>query len=295
MTNWSQIITFAKQMGLPEAKKRGILREYLQTKFIHDLYKVPEASKLSFVGGTSLRLLRNLPRFSEDLDFDNLGLKDEEIRKLFKGVVSAWARENIIGQHIEHTKESGSYAEIRFPDLLYQLKISSNPKEKLMIKLDYADFWTGQETEMILLNRFGYIQQIVTNPKDQLLAQKLTAYVFRKQTQPRDMYDIVWLYSQGARLDRSFLEKNNQQLKNTTAFRTQIVHDESSQKNANTILAKNFGSYVLDESLKKVREEKSLDKYVLRLMPFLFEESESQKILLLEQVLQEMKNEKINE
>ena len=40
-----------------------------------------------FVGGTSLRLLRNLNRFSEDLDFDNWGLSNKQITDLVNEAV----------------------------------------------------------------------------------------------------------------------------------------------------------------------------------------------------------------
>ncbi|MDZ7586936.1 MAG: nucleotidyl transferase AbiEii/AbiGii toxin family protein, partial [Patescibacteria group bacterium] len=77
--NFNQVLEFAREYGLPLGKKRGILREYLQALFLSKLYKNHLAAKLVFVGGTSLRLLRNLPRFSSDLDFDNLGLSNKQI------------------------------------------------------------------------------------------------------------------------------------------------------------------------------------------------------------------------
>jgi len=44
---------------------------------------------------------------------------------------------------------------------------------------------------------------------DQQLVQKLTAYIKRKRTQPRDIYDIIWLISHQAKIDSSFAEENN--------------------------------------------------------------------------------------
>ncbi len=49
-------------------------------------------------------------------------------------------------------------------------------------------------------------ENIITNPLDQVLVQKFAAYVKRSVTQPREIYDIVWLYSHGARLDESFMK-----------------------------------------------------------------------------------------
>ncbi|EKD99978.1 MAG: hypothetical protein ACD_22C00118G0001 [uncultured bacterium] len=208
-TNFNQILDFASQMQVPVVKRRGVIREYLQAKFISTLYALPNSNKLSFVGGTSLRLLRNLNRFSEDLDFDNLGLSSKEVGSLVLEVVRRFQAEGLDIELKAHIKEGKTYYDIRFLNLLSELKISSNTKEKLMIKFDYADFWKGQNVEVVLLNKYGFIENIVVNNLNQALVQKMTAYVRRKITQPRDIYDIVWLYSQGAVVDADFATKNS--------------------------------------------------------------------------------------
>ena len=68
--SFPEILDFAKNYHLPVTKKRAILREYLQSKILREIYKNKLSVNLLFVGGTSLRLLHNLDRFSEDLDFD---------------------------------------------------------------------------------------------------------------------------------------------------------------------------------------------------------------------------------
>ena len=208
IANFSQILEFARGYGLPEEKKRGIIREYLQSMFLAKLYHQSVARKLIFIGGTSLRMLRNLNRFSEDLDFDNLGLSEKQIVKLIETSVAAIRLENIKLEFKSNLKPGKTYFELRFPDLLYDLKITTNPREKLMIKVDYSRFWRGQQPEPVLLNRYGFLESVPTLPINQIIVQKLTAYVQRKQSQPRDIYDVVWLFSQGARIDKRFLAKN---------------------------------------------------------------------------------------
>ncbi len=207
ISNFEQIVRQATNRGLP-LKKKAILREYLQAKFISHLYSQSKASQLSFVGGTSLRLLRDLPRFSEDLDFDNLGLSDKQVLKLVQEVAKAFMLENIaLDLHVAQ-RQHKNYFELRFPNLLYQLKISTNPKEKLMVKVDYARYWQGQSTQVLLFSEYGFVERVVTNVLDQLLVQKLAAYVGRRRTQSRDIFDVVWLYGQGARLDKKFMKVN---------------------------------------------------------------------------------------
>ena len=265
ITQFDQIVSFATQMGMPSHKKRGIIREYLQTKFIHDLYAHREADQLVFVGGTSLRLLRNIPRFSEDLDFDNLGLRPEQIHILLEGITARWNRENLAVELVTNRQKAAWYAELRFPHLLSELKISTNPKEKLRIKVDYGNWWRGQQPEQVLCNRFGLIQQVVTNPLNQILVQKLTAYVRRPQTQARDVYDVVWLFAQGARLDQDFMQVNR---------------------------LKGIGGGVevdlLTAARTKLASEGVTDVFRRRLQPFLFDEAEVAKIDLFGRVLGEL-------
>jgi predicted nucleotidyltransferase component of viral defense system len=208
VSNFDQILDFAKQMQLPIERKRGIVREYLQTKFITTFYALPNAAKMSFVGGTSLRLLRNLPRFSEDLDFDNLGISNREIEILVSEVVRRFQAEGLKVEIRANIKKGKTYFDLRFLELLEELKITTDPKERLMIKFDYASSWKGQVTETVLLNKYGFIETVVVNCINQVLVQKLAAYVQRATTQPRDIYDVVWLYSQGATLDAGFAKKN---------------------------------------------------------------------------------------
>jgi predicted nucleotidyltransferase component of viral defense system len=256
IVNFDHILKQAQDQGLPP-KQRAVIREYLQAKIIDDLYNQQAADQLSFVGGTSLRLLRGLPRFSEDLDFDNLGLTDDEIKRLVEQVIANLKLENIEVELKVTQRGYKNYFELKFPQLLKPLGISADPREKLMIKLDYADYWQGQKPETVLLNSFGFVQQVVTNPLNQVLGQKLAAYVERDRTQPRDMFDLVWLYGQGARLDQDFLQANQ------------------------------LGD-LLDQAREKFAQEGASQQLKRRLKPFLFKETEVDKLELLGQVLVEL-------
>ena len=48
---------------------RNIAREYLQARILENLQKMGAFVPLAFQGGTALRFLYGLRRFSEDLDF----------------------------------------------------------------------------------------------------------------------------------------------------------------------------------------------------------------------------------
>jgi len=256
IVNFNQILDFSRQYNIPITKKRAILREFIQVKILDLIYEEKEALKLSFTGGTSLRLLKNLDRFSEDLDFDNLGLSNQRVGKLIQKVHQRLKKENISVDLYENVKQNKQYYEFRFKDLLYSLRISNLKAEKLMIKFDYSDFWQGQKTHPSLLNRYGFVFNLITNGLNQVLVQKLQAYVFRQQTQPRDVYDIVWLKAQGAQVDKQFIKINK--------LKTDLVQ-----------LAKE----------KFIREKKKLSNFKQRLKPFLINEDRVKKLDLFLQVL----------
>lgn len=204
LANWEQILTFAREYGLPADQKRAIVREFLQAKILSVLYSQKISEKLFFVGGTSLRLLYGLDRFSEDLDFDAPDITKTEIENLLDFVTDVLKKENFEVVLYKNHTSSKNYYELRFPKLLFELGVSNNLAENLSIKFDFESFWKGQKNERVLFKRYGVIANIVTKTLDQFVVEKLVAYLNRKQTLARDLYDLVWLAVQGAKLDKEF-------------------------------------------------------------------------------------------
>ena len=80
MLNLKQIETF-----YPENLrifKRNLLREYLQYIILDIIYSSGYGSRLIFMGGTAIHMIHGVRRFSEDLDFDNKGLSQEDFENL---------------------------------------------------------------------------------------------------------------------------------------------------------------------------------------------------------------------
>ncbi len=189
------ILEEGERLGIPKTKKRALIREYFQSKLLFSLYSQPSSNKLSFIGGTSLRILRDLDRFSEDLDFDNLGLTFRELKKLFKNIFLEFKKEKFnIDFDFKKTDNSG-IGGFKFKDLLFELGITADKKEKLNIKINYTTPKIKPETEVRILRRFGFLQPVITNRKDYILSQKIRAAITRREPQPRDFYDIVWILS----------------------------------------------------------------------------------------------------
>ncbi|MEI8343928.1 MAG: nucleotidyl transferase AbiEii/AbiGii toxin family protein [Candidatus Moraniibacteriota bacterium] len=195
--------------------KRNILREYLQYKILQIIFNSKYASKLSFLGGTALRIVHNNTRFSEDLDFDNFGLEEKEFSEISLLVKKQLELE---GYDVEvRNVYKGAYrCYVRIPKLLFDSGLSGYEEEKILIQLDTAPHGFEYEPDRVILNKFDVFTEISVTPLDIILAQKIFAIFNRKALKGRDFFDTVFLFSK-AQPNYDYLQlkldvKNGQQL-----------------------------------------------------------------------------------
>ncbi len=176
--------------------ERFILREYLQYKILEIIYETPYENKLTFLGGTCLRIVHGNSRFSEDLDFDNFNLSMDDFNGITKIVKTELER---LGYEVEirNVKKGAYHCYIRFPELLYKEGLTNHKEEKILIQLDTESHEFDYKPDQPLLNKFDVFTQINTTPKDLLLAQKFYAVINRKRNKGRDFFDIIFLLGQG--------------------------------------------------------------------------------------------------
>ncbi len=176
--------------------ERLIIREYLQYKILEIIFETPYENKLSFLGGTCLRIVHGNRRFSEDLDFDNFKLSMEDFSSITKTVKTELER---LGYEVEfrNVNKGAYHCYIRFPELLYKEGLTNHKEEKILIQLDTESHDFYFKPDQPLLNKFDVFTQINATPKDLLLAQKFYAVINRKRNKGRDFFDIIFLLSQG--------------------------------------------------------------------------------------------------
>ncbi|MDH7476219.1 MAG: nucleotidyl transferase AbiEii/AbiGii toxin family protein [Microgenomates group bacterium] len=246
---FNQVLEFARKYGIPLNRKENILREYLQSLILNRIYQKKQSANLFFIGGTSLRLLRGLDRFSEDLDFEFVSpLNYSKINDLLKEIEFYLQKENISVSLYTNKTLKRVYFEFRFSKILYELKLDSDQEKKLVIKLDFESNWKGLSREIISFDRYGFLSNIVTVSLNQLLIQKLLAYIDRKQTMARDLYDIVWLLSNNAVFDWQFIEDNN-----ITDLTKRVKDKFYVEKNKLNLYKRRLESFLLDpENVNKL-------------------------------------------
>lgn len=183
---------------------RGLLREYLQYQILSIIFGHKLSNKLCFVGGTCLRIVYGTKRFSEDLDFDNKNLSSGEFEEIASHVEKELKKMGY-GVEIKMVRKGAFHCYVKFPDILFEQKLSKMREEKSLIQLDTFDQGVEYKPDLFVLNKFDVLKQILVAPKEIILAQKLWTITQRKRFKGRDFYDAIFLLK-NTKPDMGFLK-----------------------------------------------------------------------------------------
>ena len=179
---------------------RNLAREFLQASILAALQRAGAMVPLAFQGGTALRFLYSIRRYSEDLDFalERAGA-DYDFRAYLEAVRADLRRD---GYDVDLTRVSDQNAVhsafVRFPGLLHELGLSGHREEALSVKLEVdARPPSGAALETTVVRRHVLLQ-IQHHDRASLLAGKLHAILQRPYPKGRDFYDLIWYLSDRA-------------------------------------------------------------------------------------------------
>lgn len=206
---------------------KHLLKEYIQLMILDYLSSTPYIRKLTFIGGTCIRLTKGIDRFSEDLDFDIKACSKEEFVKMTDDVIrflqnnglNASAKDKI-NPNLKAFRRN-----IHFPELLFDLGLSGHKEERFLIKIESQDQLVDYPTQIVNIKGAGFFFPFPV-PSDAILcAMKISAMIDRKKG--RDFYDAMFLLSQTLP-DFGFLEdklgiSNLEMLKNQAAIVFQSI------------------------------------------------------------------------
>lgn len=174
------------------SKQLGMLREFLQCVMLRALHEHHHTNRLAFVGGTALRLIFNLPRFSEDLDFSLVDKKNYDFKTILSNMKHAFAKSKLdveVKFKEKKTVQSGWFS---FPRLLHEMNLSRDPRRKLSIKIEVdSNPPRGAHIGRRVINRH-FPLALVHYDLPSLFAGKLHAILTRAYIKGRDYYDLVW-------------------------------------------------------------------------------------------------------
>jgi len=185
--------------------ERFMLREYLQYKILEIIFDSNFATKFAFIGGSALRIVHGNERFSEDLDFDNFGLKNDDLIEVSENIKKNLEKE---GYQVEAKNVSrvAFHCYIRFPGLLYDVGLSEKREEKILIRFDTEAQHFDFKPERVLLNKFDVFTEIMCTPLNIILARKFYSVLNRPRNKGRDFFDIVFLFGKGVVPNYEFLK-----------------------------------------------------------------------------------------
>lgn len=183
-----------------------LIREYLQYKILEIIYESEYADALIFFGGTCLRIIHGNNRFSEDLDFDNRRLSENDFSNIAALVKKGLEQEGYETEVNTAYKEA-FHCYVRFPGLLFEEGLTGHKEQKILIQLDTEAQNYEYIPEKPLLNKFDIFTEIFTTPLPTLLAQKFYAILNKKRNKGRDFYDITFMLGMQTEPDWKYLEQ----------------------------------------------------------------------------------------
>lgn len=175
-----------------------MVREYLQARVLEALQLAGAFETWAFLGGTALRFLYRLPRFSEDLDFSRTdpGVSRDTVNREFQRFID----------RIKKTFEAEVYqvdirarpeavvqsAFVGFPGLLHELGLSRHADQKISIKVEVDTNPPPNAITERSIRRRHVLLNLLHYNKASLFSGKLHALIQRPYVKGRDIYDLVW-------------------------------------------------------------------------------------------------------
>jgi hypothetical protein len=178
----------------PDRRKRlNVVREYLQAYILRSLQDTGAFASLAFQGGTALRFLYGLRRYSEDLDFS---LERPEHDRGLAVLVEACRRDLALSGYAVEAAIRGQgavrAAEIKFPGLLKETDLASQRGANLMIRVEVDTRPpAGAVLETRLVTRHFPISFRVHDLRS-CMAGKVHAVLARRWAKGRDLFDLAW-------------------------------------------------------------------------------------------------------
>ena len=216
--------------GMQIHEKLHVTREFLQILSLKTINEKEFFNQIAFLGGTSLRLIYGIKRFSEDLDFSLIKKEKYDFDKIHHELLRLF---HLYGLPFEAktSKERNVHSMMmKFTGLLKELGISPLPSQKFSIKLEIdANPPAGWILANTIVSKI-YTLNIVHYDLPSLYAGKLHACFYRTFTKGRDFYDLVWYL--GKKVKPNFTLLNNA--------------IQQTQGNAPQISESNFKQYLLE-------------------------------------------------
>ena len=185
---------YPPQIANNVAYHKHILKEYVELLSLEYLSRSPYVPQLAFIGGTNLRLVYGIDRFSEDLDFDCKDFTESQFIEMTDALIDYLKMNGLQAEPRDKTNEklTAFRRNIFFPGLLFELGLSGHRDERFLMKVEAQDQGVGYLPEMAMVSRCGFFFALPVPSQSVMLSMKLSALLTRAKG--RDFYDTIFLW-----------------------------------------------------------------------------------------------------
>jgi len=205
------------------AEGRAHMRPVIEKELLHyDILFVLDKEglldRLTFQGGTSLRLCYGAPRFSEDLDF--AGGKDfataylMDMSTCIKHYIGERYGFEVSVKEPQEMAEESKYQELKID--MWQISVTTSPGRRDVprqkIKIEVGNIPAYSREPQALQQNYDFLPDgysdtlVMVETLDEIMADKLISLVnCRNYVRHRDIWDLRWLKQQGAAINPEFV------------------------------------------------------------------------------------------
>jgi predicted nucleotidyltransferase component of viral defense system len=211
-----------------ETDKRNATHEVMQEIALAGLYRAGFFDKAAFYGGTCLRILHTMPRFSEDMDFSLVSIfKEFSLEDYFTAVILEFKAAGRQVEFIKKEKKKDTGVESAFlkdDTEIFDLAFKTERSVKIKIEVDInppLDFSTEQK---LLLHPFSFMTRCFILPD--MFAGKMHALLFRNwksRVKGRDWYDFEWYIRNNIPLNFNHLQTRIRQFNGMSISRNDFT------------------------------------------------------------------------
>ncbi|MBI5597584.1 MAG: nucleotidyl transferase AbiEii/AbiGii toxin family protein [Elusimicrobia bacterium] len=195
--------------------KENIAREYVQHVFLSHLYADPGSDGLMFKGGTSLRIVYQSPRYSEDLDF-TAAIPFLKTKALFERTAKRVGQEIGGLALVESKPTTGGYFGI--------VRGSMGPWE-IELLLQASTRQKPMKGELsVVSSSFVPNYNVYGLPEQMLVDEKVDALLSRAK--PRDFYDLYFILRKPMGERKSIAVRRKQVLEKLEAADRKFLYNE---------------------------------------------------------------------
>ncbi len=222
-----------KSEGVPEVSIINALKEDLQYYLLNFIYKSKDYSHFVMYGGSILRIGYELPRMSEDLDFQSA--REVDTAKLKSDIAGHFKKTYNI--EVDVRLKDRPHFETKMGKVVFDILPEfdlDTAKKNLDVRIDINIFPSAGDfvNDAIPINRDELSFTIKTYPLSTLMASKAIAFLERtdrdidgKKTncKPRDVYDMMWYMQQRVQPDLEYMKAKGLAFSTFLDLRDEII------------------------------------------------------------------------